>query len=346
MNQNQNTTFNPIGLDGMEFIEYTSPNPEELAQLFLKLGFVKIGNHKTKKVELYRQRGVNFILNRETQSFAEVFQKAHGPSICATGFRVKDAKKALEEAVKRGAKICTDKGHSFPAIYGIGESLIYFIDSYENDTVYDNDFEFVDNKLQKGFGMLTIDHMTNNIPKGQMAEWEEFYQRIFNFRVIRFFDIKGKETGLLSKAMRSPCNKITIPINEPTESKSQIQEYLDEYKGSGIQHVALLTTDIVKTVKQLQQNGIEFLYTPDTYYETIPKRLPIVTEDIEVLKEYKVLVDGDDEGYLLQIFTKNLIGPIFFEIIQRKKHDGFGEGNFQALFDSIEEDQRRRGYLQ
>ena len=164
--------------------------------------------------------------------------------------------------------------------------------------------------------------------------------------MIRFFDIKGQQTGLLSKAMRSPCNKITIPINEPTENKSQIQEYLDEYKGSGIQHVALLTPDIVKTVKQLKEQGIEFLHTPDTYYEAIPTRLPNVTEDLEVLKDLRILVDGDEEGYLLQIFTQNLIGPIFFEIIQRKHHEGFGEGNFQALFDSIEEDQRRRGYLQ
>lgn len=344
--EEKTSDYNPIGLDGMEFIEYTSPQPEELAELFIKLGFVKVGQHRRKNVELYRQRGINFILNKETASFAESFQKAHGPSICATGFRVKDAKEAMEEALKRGAKACEEKGHNFPAIYGIGGSLVYFIDNYENDTIYDNDFEFVDNKLQKGFGMLTIDHMTNNVPKGQMDQWEDFYKRIFNFRVIRFFDIKGKETGLLSKAMRSPCNKITIPINEPTEQKSQIQEYLDEYKGSGIQHVALLTADILKTVKQLQDHGIQFLYTPDTYYEALPRRLPNVKEDIEVLNKLRILADGDEEGYLLQIFTQNLIGPIFFEIIQRKHHEGFGEGNFQALFDSIEEDQRRRGYLQ
>ena len=253
MAQDQNYTFNPIGIDGMEFIEYSSPNPEELANIFKKLGFQKIGQHKRKNVELYRQRGVNFILNRELGSFAENFQKAHGPSICATGFRVKDAKKAMEEAVKRGARVCEDKGHTFPAIYGIGDSLVYFVEDYNNDHIYDNDFDFTGEKLQKGFGMLTIDHMTNNVPKGQMEEWEAFYKNIFNFRVIRFFDIKGQQTGLLSKAMRSPCNKITIPINEPTENKSQIQEYLDEYKGSGIQHVALLTPDIVKTVKQLKE---------------------------------------------------------------------------------------------
>ncbi|MCB0355485.1 MAG: 4-hydroxyphenylpyruvate dioxygenase, partial [Bdellovibrionales bacterium] len=189
MNNQQDVNFNPIGLDGMEFVEYSSPNPEELGSLFLKLGFKKIGLHKRKNVELYRQRGVNFILNKEPVSFANNFHHVHGPSICATGFRVKDAKKAMDEAVKRGAKVCTEKGHTFPAIYGIGDSLVYFIDNYENDHVYDNDFDFVDEKLQKGFGLLTVDHMTNNVPFGQMDEWEDFYKRIFNFRVIRFFDI-------------------------------------------------------------------------------------------------------------------------------------------------------------
>jgi 4-hydroxyphenylpyruvate dioxygenase len=196
-----------------------------------------------------------------------------------------------------------------------------------------------------GQGLEVIDHLTNNVPKGEMQQWCDFYEKIFNFREVRYFDIKGKATGLYSKVMRSPCNKIIIPINEPTGQKSQIQEYLDEYKGSGIQHIALLTNDIIKTVRGLRASGIEFLDTPDTYYEMIPKRLNGVTEDIGELHNLKILVDGDDEGYLLQIFSKTVIGPIFYEIIQRKNHSGFGEGNFQALFDSIEEDQRRRGYL-
>ena len=345
MNDSTDTSFNPVGLDGMEFVEYTSPDPESLARLFEKLGFIKVGQHKRKNVELYRQRGINFILNKEQESFAESFQNAHGPSICATGFRVKDAEKALKVAIERGAKPCLDKGHTFPAIYGIGDSLIYFVDNYHNDSTYNEDFDFVEDKVQKGVELMTIDHMTNNVPKGKMEEWEEFYSKIFNFRVIRFFDIKGKQTGLLSKAMRSPCNKICIPINEPTDGKSQIQEYIDEYKGSGIQHIALITPDIVRSVKGLKEQGVKFLDTPDTYYEKLKERLPNVTEDIEVLKELRILADGDQDGYLLQIFTENMIGPIFFEIIQRKKHDGFGEGNFQALFDSIEEDQRRRGYL-
>ncbi len=341
----ESETYNPIGLDGMEFVEYTSSNPEELAVLFEQIGFRKVGLHKNKNVELYRQRGINFIINKERDSFADSFQKVHGPSICATGFRVRDAEKAVEEAVARGARVCEEKGHSFPAIYGIGDSLIYFVEDYNNDKVYDKDFDFIGSKLQKGFGMLTVDHLTNNVPRGQMLEWEDFYSRIFNFRSIRFFDIKGKQTGLLSKALRSPCGKITIPINEPTDEKSQIQEYLDEYKGSGIQHIAFLTSDIVKTVRQLKETGVEFLHTPDTYYEALPNRGMSITEDIKELQELKILADGDTKGYLLQIFTKNMIGPIFFEIIERKNHDGFGEGNFQALFDSIEEDQRRRGYL-
>ena len=207
------------------------------------------------------------------------------------------------------------------------------------------DFDLLTDVMPRGAGMLVIDHLTNNVPKGDLDLWAKFYEDIFNFKEIRFFDIKGKQTGLLSRAMRSPCGKITIPINEPTGEKSQIQEYLDEYHGSGIQHIALHTDDIVRTVAMLRENGVSFLETPDTYYEALPKRLPNVTEDIDKLQQLRVLADGDEQGYLLQIFTKTVVGPIFYEIIQRKGHDGFGEGNFQALFDAIEEDQRRRGYL-
>lgn len=346
-NMSQTNLENPIGLDGMEFIEYASPNPAALEELFLNLGFVKTGQHKRFDVSLFQQNEVNFILNREPRSFAESFNQSHGPSICATGFRVKDAQFAFEEAVKRGARPCEDpEKHSFPAIYGIGDSVIYFIDSYREDRVYESDFDFVpDAPSTEGFGLFLIDHLTNNVPMGEMDKWYEFYKSIFNFEQIRFFDIKGKETGLLSRALRSPCGKITIPINEPKDQKSQIQEYLDEYKGSGIQHLAFLTHDICKTVKALQSKGIGFLSTPDTYYEALPSRLPNIDEDLDQLKDLRILVDGDDKGYLLQIFTENLIGPIFFEIIERKGHDGFGEGNFQALFDAIEEDQRRRGVL-
>ena len=340
---------NPIGLDGMEFMEYSTPDLPSMEKLFTQLGFTKFGDHKYKKVSLWSQGRTHFILNGENDSFAQTFSTTHGPSVCATGFRVKNAEAAFTEAVKRGAKPCpASKHHSFPAIYGIGDSVVYFVDQYTSQEAfraYTEDFNLTSTAANEGFGMEVIDHLTNNVPQGEMQEWCDFYKNIFNFREVRFFDIKGQSTGLVSKVMRSPCDKIIIPINEPSDSRSQIQEYLDEYQGSGIQHIALLTNDIVKTVRHLREQGVRFLNTPDTYYEMINDRVPNVTEDIDELKELKILVDGDDDGYLLQIFTENVIGPIFYEIIQRKNHDGFGEGNFQALFDSIEEDQRRRGYL-
>jgi 4-hydroxyphenylpyruvate dioxygenase len=348
MAMTQNET-NPIGLDGMEFIEYSSNEPEKLQALFERMGFQNLGRHKTKSVTLWSQGRVNFILNSERESFAKTFANAHGPSVCATGFRVKDAKKAFAEAVRRGAKPCEpSKHHSFPAIYGIGDSVVYFVDSYDVSNplaVYAGDFNLSKKSPPAGAGFEVIDHLTNNVPLGEMQKWCDFYRNVFNFKEVRYFDIKGQATGLISKVMRSPCNKIVIPINEPTDKKSQIQEYLEEYKGSGIQHIALSTADIVRTVTQLREKGIDFLDTPDTYYEKVLTRVPGVTEDLEELRKAKILVDGDDHGYLLQIFSKTVVGPIFYEVIQRKGHDGFGEGNFQALFDSIEEDQRRRGYL-
>jgi len=342
---------NPLGLDGIEFVEYASPDPAALEQMFFKFGFQKIGQHKRKAVTLYRQNHVNFIINNEPGTFAAKFAKQHGPSICATGFRVKSAQRAFDLAVQRGATPIETKNdpesHSFPAIYGVGDCAIYFVDRYRAPVHFDDDFRYLQPELfPRGKGMTVIDHLTNNVPKGELNKWVDFYTKIFNFHEVRKFDIKGQMTGLTSKAMRSPCKKITIPINEPTEGKSQIQEYLDEYHGSGIQHLAMLTGDILQTVRQLQDAGINFLdRAPDTYYEDIPGRVPNVTENMDTVKDLSVLVDGDNTGYLLQIFTKNLIGPIFFEIIQRKGHQGFGDGNFQALFEAIERDQKRRGYL-
>jgi 4-hydroxyphenylpyruvate dioxygenase len=342
---------NPLGLDGIEFVEYASPDPAALEQMFFKFGFQKIGQHKRKAVTLYRQSHINFIINNEPGTFAAKFAKQHGPSICATGFRVKSAQRAFELAVQRGATPIETKNvpesHSFPAIYGVGDCAIYFVDRYRAPVHFDDDFRYLQPELfPRGKGMTVIDHLTNNVPKGELDKWVDFYTKIFNFHEVRKFDIKGQMTGLTSKAMRSPCRKITIPINEPTEGKSQIQEYLDEYHGSGIQHLAMLTGDILQTVRQLKDTGIDFLdRAPDTYYEDIPGRVPNVTEDMQTVKDLSVLVDGDNTGYLLQIFSKNLIGPIFFEIIQRKGHQGFGDGNFQALFEAIERDQKRRGYL-
>lgn len=341
---------NPLALDGLEFVEYASPDPAALEQLFFKLGFQKVGQHKRKQVALYRQNQVNFILNNEPGTFAAKFAKQHGPSICATGFRVKNAQKAHDLAVQRGARSIEIKSdpssHSFPAIFGIGDSAVYFVDRYRAPAHFDDDFRYLQPERQpKGRGMMIIDHLTNNVPKGEMQKWCDFYTKIFNFQEVRRFDIRGEATGLTSKVMRSPCKKITIPINEPTEGKSQIQEYLDEYRGSGIQHLAMSTLDIAKTVSELRDAGISFLDTPDTYYEAVAGRVPNIKEDLKVLQQLKILADGDHDGYLLQIFTQNMIGPIFFEIIQRRNHNGFGEGNFQALFDAIERDQKKRGYL-
>ena len=241
---------NPIGLGGVEFLEYTSSEPEKLEQLFEKMGCKKVAHHKTKNVSLYRQNEINYILNRDKPSFAEEFHSLHGPSICATGFKVHDADKALEVAVKRGAKAYRGNGHSFKAIYGIGESLIYFVDGYDGKDIYADEFDYIPGVtgVSSDTDLTFIDHMTNNVPMGDMDKWYNFYVQIFNFRQIKYFDIDGQQTGLLSRAMRSPCDGITIPINESKDDKSQIQEYLEEYRGPGIQHVALHTNDIIKTV--------------------------------------------------------------------------------------------------
>lgn len=340
---------NPVALDGIEFVEYASLEPESLERLFLSLGFAKVGRHKSKDVILFRQGGVNFIVNKEKNSFAHDFAKKHGPSICAVGWRTKlRAEEALKVACSRGAKKYEgregDAGY-FPAIYGIGNMVIYFIDKYTKNTIYEDDFNLTDEQKNKGNGFIVVDHLTNNVGVGKMDQWCGFYEKVFNFKNIRYFDIRGEKTGLISKVMASPCGKITIPINEPTDTKSQIQEYIDEYHGEGIQHLAFLSHDIVRTIKNLRNAGIEFLGTPSTYYEMLPERVDQVTEDLGTLRDLQILADGDDRGYILQIFTQNLIGPIFFEIIQRKNHSGFGNGNFQALFDAIERDQKRRGKL-
>lgn len=342
---NLNEWENPCGLQGCDFIEFAGPKAEDLHETFKKLGFIVTGTHKSKKIYFYKQGNVKFIVNEEEESFAQDFKDAHGASACAMGLKTQDAQKAFETAVKRGGTPYTTRKDvsNFNAIYGIGKSLVYFID-YAAGNPFEKDFDF-NGADSTGFGLRYTDHMTNNVPVNEMQDWCDFYEKTFNFKETRFFNIKGKETGLISKVMSSPSQKLAIPINEPSDPKSQIQEYLNEYKGSGIQHIALGTDDIVLAVSKMREQGIEFLDVPDTYYDEVKKRLPNVSEDIDKLKELKILVDGDEEGYLLQIFTKNLFGPIFIEIIQRKNHFGFGEGNFQALFDAIERDQKARGVL-
>jgi len=354
---------NPMGTDGFEFIEYAAPDPKAMGALFERLGFKPIARHRHKDVVLYRQGEINFIVNAEPDSFAQRFARLHGPSICAIAFRVRDAKAAYERAVSLGAwGYAAQAGPgelNIPAIKGIGDSLLYFIDRWRgksgakageigNIGFYDVDFEPLQGAELSpvGNGLAYIDHLTHNVHKGRMKEWAEFYERLFNFREIRYFDIEGKLTGLKSKAMTSPCGRIRIPINESSDDRSQIQEYLDAYHGEGIQHIALHTADIYRTVDALRTNGVDLLDTPDTYYEMVDQRLPAHGEPLEELSKRKILIDGNPAGgLLLQIFTKTMIGPIFFEIIQRKGDEGFGEGNFRALFESMELDQVRRGVL-
>lgn len=352
---------NPVGTDGFEFVEYASEKPEELAALFESLGFVAIAKHRSKDVTLYRQGDINFILNAEPTGQALEFAKLHGPCANAMAFRVADSQQALNWAEANGAKVHREAVVGpmelhIPAIEGIGGSLLYLVDRYGDDSIYNIDFKPIEGVDQnpKGVGLAYIDHLTHNVSRGNMDVWAEFYERIFNLREIRYFDIEGKLTGLKSKAMTGPCGKIRIPINESSDDKSQIEEFIREYKGEGIQHIALYSNDIFETVESLRAQGTEFMHTPDTYYERVEARVGDHGEDLARMQKNRILIDGapgmdendDNAGLLLQIFTNTVIGPIFFEIIQRKGNEGFGEGNFKALFESIEEDQIRRGVLE
>ncbi len=357
---------NPMGTDGFEFIEYAAPDPAAMGSLFERMGFTAIARHRHKNVLLYRQGEINFIVNAEPDSFAQRFARLHGPSICAIAFRVQDVRQAYARAQSLGAwgyAGTTGPGElNIPAIKGIGDSLIYLVDKWrgKNDAqggdignigFFDVDFE----PLSKhsggslnpvGNGLTYIDHLTHNVHRGRIGEWADFYERLFNFREVRYFDIEGQITGVKSKAMTSPCGKIRIPINEEGNEKAgQIQEYLDMYHGEGIQHIALGASDLFKTVDALRAKGMKLLDTIDTYYELVDRRIPGHGENLAELKARKILVDGKAGELLLQIFSENQLGPIFFEFIQRKGDQGFGEGNFKALFESIELDQIRRGVL-
>jgi 4-hydroxyphenylpyruvate dioxygenase len=346
---------NPMGTDGFEFVEYTAPDPAALGAVFERMGFSAVARHRSKRVTLYRQGDVNFIVNAEPESFAQSFARLHGPSICAIAFRVTDAAAAHRRAIELGAKPVESRigpmELNIPAIEGIGGSLIYLVDRYgPRGTIYDVDFVPLPGAEQnpKGVGLAAIDHLTHNVHQGRMDAWAGFYQRLFNFRQIRYFDIEGKLTGIKSRAMTSPDGKIRIPINESGGHPGrvdQIEEYLQAYHGEGIQHIALATQDIYATVEALRAKRVAFLDTPDAYYELVGERLPGHGEDMARLKRDKILIDGGEEGLLLQIFTETVIGPVFYEIIERKGDEGFGEGNFKALFESIELDQIERGVL-
>jgi 4-hydroxyphenylpyruvate dioxygenase len=348
---------NPLGTDGFEFVEFTAPDCNGLTLLFETLGFARVARHRSKDVSLYRQNGINFIVNAEAAGFARQFALDHGPSACAMAFRVGDSAQALRSAIAAGARqirgVPGPMELHLPAIEGIGGSLIYLIDRYRNGTIYDVDFVAEDSAPGPpcGAGLLEIDHLTHNVRSGRMQHFHDFYQRVFNFREQQYFDISGEYTGLTSRALSAPCGKIRIPINEPKPAGGagrvdQIQEFIDQYRGEGIQHVALRTDDIFTSWDRLRARGLQFMAPPpDSYYEMLEERLPGHGQPLEELQRRGILLDGADGRYLAQIFTNTVIGPIFFELIQRNGDDGFGQGNFRALFMSMERDQMRRGVL-
>ena len=351
---------NPLGTDGFEFVEFTSPDPDALASYFRQLGFTAVSQHRSKNVIRFKQGDINFILNMEPVGQAAEFREQRGPSANAMAFRVKDAAQAFREAIARGAEAVDSPigpmELDIPAIKGIGGAFIYLVDRYGAQSIYDVDFKPIPGAAEEealnSTGLTYLDHLTHNVFRGKMDVWADYYERIFNFREIRYFDIEGKVSGLFSKAMTSPCGKIRIPLNESkgeAGKTDQIEEFLQRYKGEGIQHIAMGSTDLMTTVDQLRTRGVELQDTIDTYFDLIDTRLPGHGHDVEALRQRRILIDGapsEGQGLLLQIFGKDAVGPIFFEFIQRKGNEGFGEGNFKALFESIELDQIRRGVLQ
>ena len=349
---------NPLGTDGFEFVEFAGPDPDAMGALFERMGFTAVGRHRSKDVIRYKQGDINFLLNREREGHAARFVDLHGPSACGMAFRVRDADFAGQEAVNRGATPVEPGSGAFgleiPIIEGIGGSHLYLVDRYGERDLYQEEFVPIEgaNEATNEAGLTYLDHLTHNVYRGNMAKWAGFYERVFNFREIRYFDIEGKLTGLVSQALTSPDGKIRIPLNESKGDSGrvdQIEEYLREYKGEGIQHIALGSRDLYQTVDRLTANGVELQDTIETYFDLIDQRLPGHGEPVDELRRRRILIDGaptEGQGLLLQIFGKNAFGPIFFEFIQRKGNEGFGEGNFKALFESIELDQIRRGVIQ
>lgn len=340
-----------IGTDGFEFVEFACESPENLQEIFTSLGFNYVGKHRSKNVLLYKQNDIHFLINAETDGQSHHFAQKHGDSANAFAIRVKDANHATSLATRRGAKpVVTSVGPmelSIPAFEGVGGSHLYLIDRYGERTIYDVDFDVDEAAFTAANGPLTfLDHLTHNLFRGNLSKLADFYENVFEFHEAQYFQIHGVQTGLTSKAMASACGKIRIPLNESADDESQIEEFLHRYNGEGIQHIALHTDNIFKAVDVLRAKGVEFQSTPDTYYDALNDRVKGHGEDVEAMRERQILLDGSPEsGYLLQIFTVDLIGPIFFEIIQRRGNQGFGEGNFQALFESIERDQQLRGVL-
>ncbi|MAI36319.1 4-hydroxyphenylpyruvate dioxygenase [Alteromonas sp.] len=349
---------NPVGLDGFEFLEFTAPEKGILEPMFEAMGFTLVARHKSKDVELWRQGDINLLSNYEKDCHAAYYAEEHGPSACGMAFRVKDSQVAYNEVLERGAQpMDTYTGPmelKFPAIKGIGGAMLYLIDRYEGEnTIYDIDFNWIEgvDRHPVGCGFHTLDHLTHNVYRGRMDFWANFYEKLFNFREIRYFDIKGEYTGLLSKAMTAPDGKIRIPLNEEAVGGGgQIEEFLMKYNGEGIQHIAFACDDLEVCLDRLKARGMKFMTPPpNTYYEMLEERLPGHGENVEELQKRGILLDGTTKDgeprLLLQIFSETVFGPVFFEFIQRKEDDGFGEGNFKALFESIERDQVSRGAL-
>jgi 4-hydroxyphenylpyruvate dioxygenase len=355
---------NPLGLDGFEFVEFTAPGKGVLEPVFAAMGFTHVAHHRSKDVDLWRQGEINLIANYEPRSPAAFFAAEHGPSACGMGFRVRDAAAAYAEALERGAEPVESRTGvmelRIPAIKGIGGAFIYLIDRYatldspQALSIYDIDFEYLPGveRFPAGAGFKKIDHLTHNVYGGRMAHWAGWYERIFNFREIRYFDIKGEYTGLTSRAMTAPDGKIRIPLNEEGKAGGgQIEEYLRDYNGEGIQHIALICDDLPACLDRIKAQGVPLMTSPpNAYYDMLDERLPGHGEPVAALRERGILLDGSTEAgdarLLLQIFAQPQIGPVFFEFIQRKGDEGFGEGNFTALFKSMERDQMERGALE
>ncbi|MFK7869941.1 MAG: 4-hydroxyphenylpyruvate dioxygenase [Roseobacter sp.] len=345
---------NPAGTDGFEFVEFAHPDPEELRALFARMGYAHVANHKSRQIELWQQGDITYVLNADPDSFAARFVAEHGPCAPAMAWRVVDAWHTFDRAVAMGAKPYEgpDKVLDVPAIYGIGGSLLYFVDQYYDTSPYNEEYDWIARSKPAGVGFYYLDHLTHNVHRGNMDTWFRFYGDLFNFREIRFFDIEGKFTGLLSRALTSPCGRIRIPINEDRGETGQIVSYLKKYNGEGIQHIAVGARDIFEATDEIAARGLKFMPgPPDAYYDLSKERVIGHQEPVERMKTHGILIDGEgvvDGGetkILLQIFSKTVIGPIFFEFIQRKGDDGFGEGNFKALFESIEQEQIANGEL-
>ncbi|REL26391.1 4-hydroxyphenylpyruvate dioxygenase [Thalassotalea euphylliae] len=346
-----NDAANPLKLCGIEFTEYATPDSDFMEKAFYGFGFSKTKKFKGRDIDYFNQNDIHFLLNNEQSGFSKEFAKSHGPAICSMGWRVEDAEFAFEQAIKRGAKSAVNAANKlpYPAIYGIGDSLIYFIDRFgPHESIYQDDFEAHPAPvLVQDKGFKAVDHLTNNVYQGTMEKWANFYKEVFGFTEVRYFDIKGEKTALVSYALQSPCGNFSIPINEGKgTNNNQIDEYLDEYNGPGVQHLAFITDDLVSSLDKIDSEIIDTLNIVPEYYDDVFKRIPWVKEDHERIRQHQILVDSQKENsYLLQIFTKNIFGPIFIEMIQRVDDKGFGEGNFTALFKSIELNQMERGVL-